>query len=58
MASLDIQRAWVIECYRCSNSDTLDGTESEARASAAYWGWIKTSDGFQMCPQCSGQGPK
>lgn len=58
MDSLDIERTWLIECWRCSNKDTLDGAEAEARASAEYWGWAKIGDGFQVCPQCSGRGPK
>lgn len=55
MNGLQIERAWVIECYRCANTAEADGTctEVEARGQFDDQGW--TREGLdQFCPQCNG----
>jgi hypothetical protein len=54
-AALDIERTWLIECGRCSNSDNAYSDDAEqAREDFDRAGWRQGGDGFQMCPQCSG----
>ena len=52
---LEVERAWLIECWRCSNDEAADMlTDDAARTYFEQQGWAKTEDGYQLCPQCRG----
>lgn len=54
--SLDIERVWFIECWRCANNEAADmATDVGAQDYFRKQGWGKTRDGLQMCPQCNGK---
>jgi hypothetical protein len=53
---LDLERAWVIECWRCSNTaESFESTISDAKKDFDRHGWTY-DDGNQLCPQCNGVG--
>jgi len=49
---LDLERAWVIECWRCSNTaESFEGTMPDARKDFNHRGWA-FEGGNQFCPDC------
>lgn len=50
---LDIERAWVIECWRCANSDqAFEAEMHDAKKEFVRRGWTY-EDAQQTCPPCS-----
>lgn len=54
---LDMDLAWIINCWRCSSQGEVDIEDAPDKASASQQfftsGWRKTEDDYQLCPKCS-----